>query len=581
VAATTDGSELSELATALFYADEESLPDLVGSLPPATIAALLGALGPEVEGRAVPHTPLEQAQALDPGMAERPHLIYLADRLARALRDVEHGRSRQLLISMPPRSGKSTLTSHYLPVWLLSRHPEWSVGLISHDGDFSTSWGRRIRTTIENSQLTLGINLDPSIAAAGEWETTAGGGVLARGIGGSITGRGFKVLIMDDVVKGVVDAHSPRIREMVWDRWRSDIYTRLEPPYLLVVIGTRWHEDDFIGRLLSPDYDGDPADWEVISFPAIAEEADTLGRSPGEPLLSPLLNETPEQAQIRWSDARTKVGSYTWAALYQQRPSPAKGAIFDTGWWRFWTNDPSKVQRSDQLSPGRVILLPDLSGARWLDSWDAAFKGTDSSDWVVGQRWCRLGPKRFLIAQIRGRFSFTETLARMLEWSDPYLLPTNRLVHQRLIEDKANGPAIIDTLSSKISGLKPVNPMTSKEARARAITPEIESGHVYLPHPGDPGNEWVEDLLSELRNFPNDIHDDQVDALDQALAELRESTGGALTVPGNHTPSGMRQLSPSAAAAAAANYRTGGELIKAAQSDLRRAGRVGVQGWTR
>ncbi len=589
---TSGNDPLTELAAALLLCDEEELPALLGTLPPEVIRTLLetpGALdGPAALGLSFaelgpqpPTTPLEQAQELDAGFRDRPHLSYLSHRLSAAVRDVEGGTSRQLLVAMPPRAGKSTLSSMYLPAWLLRRHPEWSIGLVSHDGDFATSWGRKVRSVIESHQTTLGIKLAPGVGAASEWETTAGGGVLARGIGGSITGRGFKVLVCDDVVKGIVDAHSPRVREMVWDRWRSDIYTRLEPPYLLVVIGTRWHEDDFIGRLLSTDYEGDPRDWEVISFPAIAEADDVLGRSPGSPLYSPLLDETEAQALQRWATAKETVGTYTWAALYQQRPSPPTGAIFDTGWLRFWTTDPAKVQRSAEITgdPTRLVLLPSLRGGRWLDSWDMAFKATTTSDWVVGQRWCKVGPYRYLIDQQRDRLSFTETVAAMRAWVSPTLDLRNQLVHERLVEEKANGSAVIDTLRAEVSGIVAINPQVGKEGRARAITPEFESGHVYFPHPSEPGYDWVDDLLSELRAFPNDQHDDQVDALTQALLRLRDIQGGQITVPGGNATAlsatlGAAQANPWQRVPTAA----AGGLIRAAKTDLRRPGRIGVVG---
>ena len=140
-----------------------------------------------------------------------------------------------------------------------------------------------------------------------------------------------------------------------------------------------------------------------------------------------------------------------------------------------------------------------LTGGRWLDSWDCAFKGTDSSDFVVGQRWVRNGADRFLIAQRRGRMSFTQTLDAMGAWASPIdsaSSPYGHLVHQRLVEEAANGAALIDTMRDTVSGIKPVKPKVGKEARARNITPEVESGHVYLPHPSDPGNEWVQDLLA-------------------------------------------------------------------------------------
>jgi predicted phage terminase large subunit-like protein len=148
---------------------------------------------------------------------------------------------------------------------------------------------------------------------------------------------------------------------------------------------------------------------------------------------------------------------------------------------------------------------------------------------VVGQRWVRSGANRYLIDQKRGRWTFTQTIEQMLEWADPSSF-CGSLVHRRLIEDKANGTAIIDVLREKIAGLKPVNPTISKEARYRAVTPEIESGNAYLPHPSEAP--WVNDLLSELRDAPRGSHDDQADALAQALAGLRDVGRGSVAAPG-------------------------------------------------
>jgi predicted phage terminase large subunit-like protein len=162
---------------------------------------------------------------------------------------------------------------------------------------------------------------------------------------------------------------------------------------------------------------------------------------------------------------------------------------------------------------------------------------------VVAQRWAKQGPNRYLITQKRGRWSFTKTLQEFKKWAvkdNHGESPFGKFVHKSLMEEKANGAAIIDTVKEEISGIKAINPRTSKEARARAITPEVESGHVYLPHPLDPGNEWVTDLLSELRNFPHDTNDDQVDGLTQALEEFREGGGGGISVPGRRPAPGIQ-----------------------------------------
>lgn len=479
-------------------------------------------------GKGIARSPLMQAKELDPRYRERPHLAYLSSRLVQAVRDVERGQNRHIIVSMPPRSGKSTMTSKYFPLWLLRRHPEWSVVMVSYDAALSSGWAGNIREFLEDKPA-LGVALARDAGARGRWETVEGGGMYATSVGGALTGRGARVMVIDDPISDFAAAHSPRVRAALWNWWLSVARTRLEPPYLVLVTMTRWHEDDFAGRLLSMEYEGDPREWEQVRLPAFAEADDVLQREEGMPLISPLMDENPAAALARWEATKISVGSYTFASMYQQRPAPQKGAIFDVGWWRYWTRDPGKATED-----GRIVYFnPDDVGSsgRWLDSWDCAFKGgVDSSSYVVGQRWVRHKANRYLVAQVRGRWAFTQTIKKMKAWVEP-TSPFGQYVHQRLIEDKANGPAIIDTLREEVAGIKPINPGNSKEGRARAITPEIESGNVYLPHPSDDGNEWVTDLLSELRNFPHDTYDDQVDALTQALSELRDTGRGSVTVP--------------------------------------------------
>lgn len=540
------GGSLEDLRALTRDLHPDEIVDLVAGLPIGVVESLTaGSKDPML----IPRTPIEQARAIDEGYRVRPHLQYLSDQIAEAVADVEKGINRRLIVELPPRSGKTTMTTLYTPAWIMHNHPDWPIALVSHDGTLATSWGRQIRRWAEGGLLGVGIARDAG--AASEWETTEGGTMLARSYRESFTGRGARVLIVDDIIKDFVEAHSQTVRDSVWNWWLTVALGRLEPPYLVIVTATRWHEDDFIGRLLSPEYEGDPAAWQEIRLAALATgEDDPLGRSAGEALLSPLLDETPDEARARYEEQREAVGSYTFAAMYQQRPAPAKGAIFDSGWWRFWSWDPDKATED-----GRVIHLDPSSlaaGGKWLDSWDLSFDSGEKADWVVGQRWCRRGPDRFLLASKRGRWNFTETIREMKAWAgvepddwnedelgpfDPYDLhrnPWGQHVHLRVIEKKANGAAAINVLSETISGLKPVSPTASKEIRARAVTPEIESGHVYLPHPSDPGNEWVTDLLSELRNFPHDAHDDQVDTLTQALGQLRNPGKGSVHSPVKH-----------------------------------------------
>jgi predicted phage terminase large subunit-like protein len=503
-------------------------------------------------------TPLLLAQALDSAYIARPHLEYLAERLAQAIRDVEAGQSRYISVSMPPRMGKSFLTSVFFPLWVLHKHPAWELMLLSHDPSLAAGWGRQIRRGVESHGPQLGLEISKDAGAAKEWEVRAlnsedqqsNGVVLSRSIRESVTGRGAKVMILDDIVKDFADAHSKSSREFVWDWWTSNSRTRLHPPALVVAIGTRWHEDDFIGRLLSSEYDGDPDQWEVISFPALAEDPaaidprtkapygpDQLGREPGEPLLSPIVTETPEEALARWADIRQAVGSYAWAALFQQRPEPSEGAIFNNEWWQYWR------ERAD---------LPVFD--RFLTSWDCAFKGTDSSDYVVGQLWAAAGPDRYLLKQVRRRMTFTETLVEMRTFiaTAASWTPEGEGVHEHIVEDKANGTAVIDVLRAEIPGMVPVNPTESKEARARAVSPVVESRNVHLPAVWD----GLPDFLSEHKTFPNSMHDDQVDCTTQALRRMRGTSATVAHVPTATVQRGYSRAAPSSSVGGGTRRRT-------------------------
>ncbi len=559
-----------ELLDALRDADPAELEAIIASLPADSIEPLLGMLGSQADEE-MPESPAAQAIELDPGYLIRPHIDLLSTKLAEAVADIERGISRKLIVSMPPRHGKTELASVYLPLWLLRRDHRCKIGIISHSPNLAATWGRRVRRMVERYGPKLGLSIAPDAGAVSEWETPEGGGVMSRSIGQALAGVGFNVLIVDDPVRDFAAAHSEPTRQAVWDWWTANAVTRLEPPSLVVVIATRWHEDDLIGRLLSDEHEGDPSEWDQIILPALADhdpekgETDPLGREPGEPLLSPLVAAEEDTAKgrklalERFAELRRNVGSYAWSALFMQRPAPAAGAIFNAGWWRFWNTNPAAA-----TDDGRIAHLnPDaLRSGRVITSWDATFKDTKASDYVVGQRWARLRANRYLLGQKRDRMSFTKTVAAMKAFLTEGV--GSEFAHEHLVEDKANGPAILDVLKDEISGLKPINPRGSKEARARAVTPEIESGNVYLPDPTMPGYEWVNGLIAEARSFPTGEHDDQVDAMTQALDGLRAGGFASITVPG-------RGASGSTAARATVAHRTfSTSRTAAARGDMQR-----------
>ncbi|WP_434080377.1 phage terminase large subunit [Sanguibacter sp. Z1732] len=268
-----------------------------------------------------------------------------------------------------------------------------------------------------------------------------------------------------------------------------------------MVIATRWHHDDLIGRLLAAQ---DGHLWQVLNIPAQADtDNDPLGRQPGEYMHS-ARGRTAEQ----WDAIKTRSGSRTWAALYQGRPSPDEGGLFDrTAWARYdvpmWLEQPNGTR-----------LVPNIDlDTELIQSWDLAFKDTKTSDYVVGQIWLRRGANVYLLDQTRGRFGFTETSQRMREMSARWPQAVAKYV-----EDKANGPAVMDALAGTLHGLIPINPEGGKVARAQAVSPLVEAGNVHLPSPELAP--WVGDLIEEAAQFPHGTHDDMVDSLTQALNQL-------------------------------------------------------------
>lgn len=220
-----------------------------------------------------------------------------------------------LIIEGPPRHGKSEQISKWTPAWYLGRHPDHHVMLTSYEANIAASWGRKVREIIrEHGAEWWGVEISVDRSAASDWNTTHGGGMLTAGVGGPLTGRGAHLLIVDDYLKNAEKAMSERIRQTQWDWWQSTVLTRLEPGGKVIVMATRWHEDDLIGRLLKQaENTGKPI--ARLSMPAIAEDEDSLGREIGAPLW-------PERWPLEALEStRSRLERFWWLSLYQQKPS--------------------------------------------------------------------------------------------------------------------------------------------------------------------------------------------------------------------------------------------------------------------
>ena len=443
--------------------------------------------------------------------------------LDRFLADAVAKKSPRLMLTMPPRHGKSTLASRCFPAYAFGRYPDMSFIATSYSAALASRMNRDVQRVIDSPEYA---ELFPATRLAGmdsgthgQWlrtmdafEVVGHKGVYrSAGVGGGITGMGADIICCDDPVKDRAEADSPTVSQAVWEWYTSTLYTRLAPGGGIIIIQTRWGDTDLSGRLLEAQAKGEGDEWRVINFPAIAE-ADEEHRRKGEALHP---ERYPLEALERIKGA---IGTRDWEALYQQHPVPDGGAIFRDEWLQH-------------------VYLPKDLPAKFdsvIMSWDLAFKSTDASDFVVGQLVGKHGADFYILDQLRGRWSFTETMAQVKELAERARARFPRIAPRILIEDKANGPAVIDALRHEVSGIIPVEPDGSKEARAHAVTALFEAGNVLLPDRSLAP--WVDEYRLELTRFPSGAHDDQVDATTQALRYL--SAGHRLNI----APALQRQL---------------------------------------
>jgi len=389
-------------------------------------------------------------------------------------------------ISMPPQHGKSMHITETFPSYFLGHFPNEGVIEVSYNEGFAEKFGGRNKDKIQRYGLELfGVEVARDTQSKSEWAIAVNGqktrgGMMSRGIMSGVTGSSWgDCIIIDDPIKNREEANSETIREKHWQEWQDSISTRIHPGAIVILIMTRWHEDDLCGRLRNPEY-AKPLPWQIINLPLEAEEYDLLGRQPGEPLW-------PERYGYDFIEVRKGYPS-SFNALYQGRPTSQEGNMLKRHWWQYYD------------------VLPHMASK--LISIDATFKDSDDSDYVVIQVWGKNRADMYLIEQVRAKMNFMATIQTIRNMHKKHPDAT-----WKLVEDKANGSAIISTLQREIGGIIPVNPEGGKVARVNAVSAYIESGNVYLPRHA----EWVHDFVEEAASFPNGKHDDQVDAMSQAL----------------------------------------------------------------
>jgi predicted phage terminase large subunit-like protein len=425
-----------------------------------------------------------------------PHLTLLNKKLT----DVAAGRIDRLLVLMPPRHGKSLLTSHYFPAWLIGNRPDARVILASYEADFAGSWGRAARDTLLlacQEGLFPDTEIRRDTLAARRWETTAGGGMICAGVGGAITGRGANVFLIDDPVKNQEEALSPTYRERAWDWYNSTATTRLEPGAAVILIMTRWHQADLGGRILSPEF-SDPdeiACWDVVSLPAIAKEADPLGRRPGEPLW-------PWRYSKEALDRRKRqIGSYWWGALYEQEPTVREGGLFSESW--FEVVDVDDLPEMEQL-----VRFWDLAATEKTRKGDPDF----TAGALVGRSnglFYVLDMKRFQLSSGK-----VEKRVKDTALTDG---PGVAIIMEQ--EPGSSGKTVVDSYAHDVlQGFDfRGQPSTgSKEVRADPLARAAERGDIKVLRAS-----WTHAFLEEFGGFgAGAAHDDQVDATSGAFNEL-------------------------------------------------------------
>ncbi|TXH42033.1 MAG: hypothetical protein E6Q97_36450 [Desulfurellales bacterium] len=413
---------------------------------------------------------------------------------------IARGNAR-IIISAPPRHGKSELVSVYTPVWALENFSDRNIILTGYGAELTELYGRRVRDTIREHKGLLNTQIRDDVSKVSAFQTTTNGYMFSVGLGGAITGRGAHILIIDDYIKEIKEALSPAQREYIWNWFTTTAMTRLEPGASVIIIATRWHSDDLIGRIIKNHTDR----WEVINFPAFAGENDLIGRKPGQPLFPERYN-TDDLL-----DKKDLLGSIFFNALYQQTPTDESAAIAN----KSWINTTSNIPENDYV---------------WARVWDLA-ASDNAGDWTVG---VLIGyspsTEKIIIANIvRKQISsgkIEETVRNVAELDGQHV----KVVIEQ--EPGSSGKNLVQqykdrVLKGFVVEAAPTVNAGSKLIRAQPFLAACEAGKVYLLDETVTRDEtdiggWQDHFLKEFESFPGGAHDDQVDA---AAAGYNNLTG--------------------------------------------------------
>ena len=430
------------------------------------------------------------AHSMWPGFIDgRHHKV-----MAKAFERVARGEVKRLIINMPPRHTKSEFASYMLPAWFLGKFPKKKIIQCSNTAELAVGFGRKVRNLLDSdqyAQIFPNVSLRHDSKAAGRWATNEGGEYFAIGVGGTVTGKGADLLIIDDPhseQEAALAASDPSVYDKVFEWYSSGPRQRLQPGGSIIVVMTRWGKRDLTGRILQGVVERDGEDWEVIDFPAILPSGNPLW-----PEFWPL----PELEALR-----NELPSSKWNAQYMQSPTSESGAIVKREWWKEW----------DREEPPRCEFI--------IQSWDTAFTKNERSDYSACTTWgvfyLNENPEDahiILLDAFKRRMEFPElkeTAYRHYMEYEPDAF---------IVEAKASGAPLIFELRQMGIPVSEFTPSrgNDKIARINSVSDLFASGKVWAPR-----TRWAEEVMEEMAAFPNSDHDDLVDSSTQALIRFRK-----------------------------------------------------------
>jgi predicted phage terminase large subunit-like protein len=421
--------------------------------------------------------------------------------MAKKFQEIADGKCKRLIINMPPRHTKSEFASFMLPAWFLGKFPDKKIIQCSNTAELAVGFGRKVRNLVGSDvyhKIFPEVGLKADSKAAGRWDTNKGGTYFAIGVGGTVTGKGADLLIIDDPhseQEAAIASSNPEVYDKVYEWYSSGPRQRLQPGGAIVVVMTRWSLKDLTGRILKSSIERDGDEWEVINFPAIL---------PSDKPLWPAFWPLTELLALK---EELPVGK--WNAQYQQSPTSEEGALVKRDWWQKW--------EGDRAPPCEFII----------QSWDTAFTKNERSDYSACTTWGvfykdedKKDPHIILLDAYKERLEFPELKEQALlmyrEWEPDACI----------VEAKAAGSPLIFEL--RRMGI-PVSEFTptrgnDKIARLNSVTDLFASGKVWAP-----GTRWADEVIEQMASFPNSDHDDLVDSSTQALIRFRK--GGFISLP--------------------------------------------------